>query len=234
MASCKRAGTTWDGGSRAASACSMRSRQDSSCASKLLLLADSSCLRMRRSAASFTRSNRRRAPGSCTLPAHALDLTQRDRGNRGTISGADGVFDGQVGRHRAGDARPAHPDLQGLERMAERIVDRRALESAMRHAVVAARILADAVSFPFGVIDQRPVARRIPLIGEQIARSLPTEQVVGGIAPRRALIGLVAGEKIQEQSGMIERPGNARGAAAAAENTAKQLLAGIAAEEYVL
>src|SRR6202140_6022403 len=110
--------------------------------------------------------------------------------------------------------------------MTEPVVDRRSLESAMRHAVVAARIFAYAVFFPLSVLDQRPVARRVPLIGEQVARPLPAEYVVGGIAPRRALIGLVAGEKIQEQRGMIERPRNAGGAAAAAaENAAKQLLA---------
>src|SRR6202011_2735434 len=111
---------------------------------------------------------------------------------------------------------------------------RRALESAMRHAIVAAWISTDAVFFPLGVLDQRAIARRVALVGEQVARPLPTEHIVGGIAPRRALIGLVTGEKIQEQGGMIERPRDARGAAAQAEDAAKQLLARIARQEHVL
>src|ERR1700692_3835802 len=109
--------------------------------------------------------------------------------------------------------------------MAECVVDRRTLESAMRHAVVTPWILADAVFVPLGVVDQRPVARRIPFVGEQVARPLPTEYVVGGIAPGRALIGLVTGEKIQEQRGVIERPRDAGGAAAQGDDAAEQLLA---------
>src|SRR5260370_37263983 len=98
--------------------------------------------------------------------------------------------------------------------MAERVVDRRTFESAMRHAVVIAWILADGVFIPLGVIDQRPVAQRIPLVGEQVARALQNEYVVGGIAPWGALIVLVTGEKIQEHRGVIERPRDAGGAAA--------------------
>src|SRR5271165_1864777 len=118
--------------------------------------------------------------------------------------------------------------------MAERVVDRRALESTVRHTVVAARILADAVFFPLGVFDQGAVAWRISFIGEQVAGPLPSEYVVCRIAPGRALIGLVAGEKIQEKRRMIERPGDAGGAAAEAENAAEQLLARIARQEHVL
>src|ERR1700683_2526190 len=202
MASCRRAGSISGCGSLAASACSMRRRQDSSCAANASDPAGSPCTRIRRSAASLTGFWGRRTPGSCTFTARAFDLTERDRDTRG-VTCSIGVFDRQIRRHRARDARTTHPDLQGLERMAERVVDRRTLESAMRHAVVAARVLADAVLFPLGVIDQRAVARRVSLIGEQVAGPLPAEYVVRRIAPGRALIGLIAGEKIQEQRRMI-------------------------------
>src|SRR6202789_4420221 len=233
MASCSRAGTTLACGSRAASAPSMRSRQTSSCAPNASMLAESSCTRMRRSAASFTRLGRRRTPASRALPAHALDLAQGNFRHR-PVAQTGGVLDGQVRRDGARDSRPAHPDCQCLERVAERVVDRRALEAAMRHAVVAARVLAHAVFFPLGVLDQRSVGRRVSLVREQITGPLPTEHVIGWIAPRRALIGLVAGEKIQEQRGMIERPGDAGRAAAQIENIPEQQLAGIARQEHVL
>src|SRR5208283_967967 len=118
--------------------------------------------------------------------------------------------------------------------MAERVVDGRSLEPAVRHAVVAARISADTVAIPVGVLDERAIRRRIAFIGQQIARSLPAEYVVRRIAPWRALVALVAGEKIQEKSGMIERPGDAGGAAPALEDLAEQLLAGAASQEHVL
>src|ERR1700691_3936164 len=224
MASCKRAGTGSGSGRRAANARSMRTRQVSSCAPKSSVLAGSSCAR---SAASFTRVRPGRSPASCALAAHALDFAQGDcRDCRRTRAG--GVLDGEVGRHRPRNARSAHPDLQRLERMAECIIDRSALESAMRHAVVAARILADAVFIPLGVLDQRPVARRIAFIRQEIAGPLPTENVVSGVAPGRALIGLIAGEEVQEQRRVIERPLLAGGPAAAAEYAAEQLLAGVA------
>src|SRR5271168_5065796 len=104
----------------------------------------------------------------------------------------------------------------------------------MRHAVVAARILADAVLFPLGVLDEGLVGGRITFVRQEVARLLPAENVVRWIAPRRALVGLVAGQKIQEQRGMIERPGRpSRRPAAPAKNIAEQLLAGVAPEEHV-
>src|ERR1700733_7265764 len=54
-----------------------------------------------------------------------------------------------------------------------------------------------------GVVEERTVARRIAFVGQEVAGPLPAENVVRRIAPRRALIGLVAGEKVQEQRGMI-------------------------------
>src|ERR1700733_4640322 len=114
--------------------------------------------------------------------------------------------------------------------MAERVVDSGAFEAAVRHAIVAARVLAHAVLVPLGVVDERTVARRIAFVGQEVAGPLPAENVVRRIAPRRALIGLVAGEKVQEQRGMIERPGEPGRTAAPAEDPSEQLFAGIASE----
>src|SRR5262249_49811339 len=81
---------------------------------------------------------------------------------------------------------------------------------------------------------------RIAFVGQQIARPLPTEHVVGRVAPRRTLIGLVAREEIQEQRGLIEAPAQAvvsfRRAfnPAALEDLAEQTLARVAAQEDIL
>src|ERR1700733_1169109 len=115
--------------------------------------------------------------------------------------------------------------------MSKGIVDGGAFEAAVRHAVIAAWVAADAVLFPLRLFYQRPVGRRVALVSEQITGSLPTEHVVGGIAPRRALIGLIAGKEIQEQTGMIEGPG---ASAPAPEDLTEQPLTGGAAEKHIL
>ena len=117
--------------------------------------------------------------------------------------------------------------------MPEQVIDRRALETAVGHAVVAARIAADAVAVPLRVLHQRAKARRIALVRHQIARPLPAEYVVGRIAPRRALVALVAGEEIQVQRRVVEQPAPPR-LPAAREDFAEQLLAVGAAEKHVL
>src|ERR1700728_2175185 len=118
--------------------------------------------------------------------------------------------------------------------MAERVIDRGSLETTMCHAVVAARIAAHAVHVPRCIFHQRAKARRIALIGKQIARPLPAKYVVGRIAPGRALIGLVSREEIQEQRRMIELPRARFMRTALFEDIAEQLFAGTAAEEYAL
>jgi len=66
--------------------------------------------------------------------------------------------------------------------MVERIFHRGRLEAAMDHAVGAFFVLA---------------ARRIAFT-EKTTRPLPAEDRARRIAPRRALIGSIAGEKVEE------------------------------------
>src|ERR1700733_1849669 len=119
--------------------------------------------------------------------------------------------------------------------MTEGIIDCRALEAAMGHAVVALGIIADTVLAPLGVRDEGFVGGCVALIREQVAGTLPAEYVVGRIAPGRAGIGLVAGQEIQEQRGVIEGPGALAVALFLAfEDLAEQALAGAAAQEHIL
>src|SRR5450631_1382774 len=119
--------------------------------------------------------------------------------------------------------------------MTERVVDRGALESAMRHAIVATGILADAVIVPFRVLDQRLEGIRIAFVGQQVTGPLPPELVVCRHAPGGALIGLIPREKIQEQSGVVERPGKPPGPVLpTAENASEQLLAGRPSQKHIL
>jgi len=141
----------------------------------------------------------------------------------------------QLGSHRARNPRAPQSGFQRLERVSERVIHRRALEPAVGHAVVAAGVASYAVVVPARVLQQGAVAGRVTFIGEQIAGPLPTEDVIGRIAPRCALICLIAREKIQKQRGMIEGPAGAGGAAATAfEDLAEQALARAAPQENVL
>src|ERR1700732_4341022 len=94
------------------------------------------------------------------------------------------------------DARTAQRSFERLERMGERVGDRSPFEAAVRHAIVTARVAPHAVALPVRILHQGAIAGSAAFVGEQVARPLPAEDVVGGIAPGRALIGLVAGEKI--------------------------------------
>src|SRR5438309_3418440 len=229
MAWCKRVGTAVLSGSRAASAASMRARQDSSWAANASRRAGSACGASRISAALFTLRQPRSTPAvGRTRPPH-LGNRNRDRKVLQRIA----VQDRQLGSHRARHPRTPQGGLQRLDRVSERVLHRRAFEAAVGHAVVALGVAPDAVLIPARILQQGSVAGRVAFIGEQVAGPLPTEDVIGRVAPRRALIGLVAREKIQEQPGMIEGP--AAGAAAAAfEDLAEQPLARAAAQEHIL
>src|SRR5262249_41037555 len=139
------------------------------------------------------------------------------------------------GRHRTLEPRSAQRHRQRLQRVCQRVTDRGPLKPAMCHAVVTAWITPDAVAVPGSLLHERAVGRGASLVGEEIARPLPAKEVVGGIAPRGALISLIAREKVEEQARMIERPAPARRALPAApEDLAEQLLAGSAPKEHVL
>src|SRR5262249_45160224 len=134
-------------------------------------------------------------------------------------------------RHRALDARPAQRHTQRPKRVLHHVFDGSALESTVSHAIVAARIATDAIASPVGLLHQLAEAAGVTLIGSEIARTLPAEDVVGGIAPRRALIGSIAGQKIEKQGRLVETP-TSRALLAAREDGAKQVLALGASEKH--
>ena len=125
---------------------------------------------------------------------------------------------GAIGPSRA---HAAQADRQRLQRVAHGILHGGRLVAAMHHAVGALLVIAGAVRVPVRLVHQ--LAKRLRVaFAEQIAGALPAEDVARRIAPRRALVFLVAGEKIEEQARLAERP--RRAAAAALEDVAEQLL----------
>src|SRR5262245_66351909 len=110
-------------------------------------------------------------------------------------------------------------------------IDGRGFIAAMRHAVRAFRVVAGAVEFPVGLFEESFEGRRVTLVHEQIAGSLPTKHITRRVAPGRATVSLIASEKIQKQTRMIESPPVSL---AKPENIPEELLARIALDEKVL
>src|ERR1700722_2654839 len=106
-----------------------------------------------------------------------LDLAERNSG--GNVPHVFAVKYRQIRRHRTVEPRSAQRYFQRLERMHERVIDRRSLESAMRHAVIAGRVAADPIVVPRRILHEGLEAWRIAFIGEQIAGPLPAEDIVG-------------------------------------------------------
>src|SRR6185436_15726090 len=111
--------------------------------------------------------------------------------------------------------------------MLERVLHGSGLEARMHHAIGALLIIADAVGIPVGGLHQLLEGLGIAF-ADQVAGLLPAEHGAGRIAPRRAVVGLVAGQEVEEQAGLAERPFLA--AVAALEDVAEQLLGGLAVE----
>ena len=84
--------------------------------------------------------------------------------------------------------------------MGEGMFDRGALVSAVCHAIVAFRVLTRPIAVPIGLANQFIEGIGIAFIDEQITGFLSTEDVIGRIAPWRAFIGLIAGQKIKVQA----------------------------------
>ena len=82
---------------------------------------------------------------------------------------------------------------------------RRGLEAAMDHAVGALLVVADAILVPLGVVHQLAEGLGVAL-AQQVAGLLPAEHGARRVAPRRAVIGLVAGQEVQEHARLGERP----------------------------
>src|SRR5689334_12818620 len=97
----------------------------------------------------------------------------------------------------------------------------------MDHAVGALFVVADAVPVPIGPFHQLAEGLGVAL-AQQVAGPLPAEHRAGGVAPRRAVVGLVTGEEVQEHDRLAERPFLT--ALTARKDAAEQLL-GLRSEE---
>src|SRR5271169_1283877 len=103
--------------------------------------------------------------------------------------------------------------------MTYRIHHRGRLVAAVDHAIGTFFIIAGAVSVPVSLLHQLFEGLGVAF-AEQIARALPAKEIACRIAPGGAAVGLVAGEKIEEQARLVERPATA----AAREDAAEQFL----------
>ena len=115
-------------------------------------------------------------------------------------------------------ARLATPER--LQRVTDRVRHRRGLVAAMRHAVGAFLVVPGAIAVPVGGFHQL-LERRGVALAKQIAGALPAEDVAGRVAPGRAAVLLIAGQKIQVQGRVVQTPALAPGAP---EDVPEQLL----------
>src|SRR5271166_451830 len=101
----------------------------------------------------------------------------------------------------------------------------------MDHAIGAFFIIAGPVAFPIRVFHQLLEGFDVAF-AEEIAGPLPAEHRARRIAPRRAVIGSVAGEEIEEKRRLEERPSFTT--LPARENVAEQGLGFLTIEEVLL
>src|SRR5581483_9767893 len=153
------------------------------------------------------------------------------RGTRSPKLFSRGILDRRLRRESTVGLRSAEKNAQRLQRVIDRVVHGGRFIAAMRHTVRTFRIVAGAVRVPIGLFEQCFEARRVAFVDEQIARPLPAEYVARRIAPRRAAIGLIAGEKVEIQARVVERPPTPL---AEAEKISEKLLARVALNEKIL
>src|SRR5215472_14999466 len=115
--------------------------------------------------------------------------------------------------------------------MAHGVLYRGRLVAAMHHAIGALFVVARPVCVPVGLVHQLAKARGIAF-AQQVARSLPAKDVARRIAPRRATIVAVAGEEVEKQPRLTERP--RAPVASAPEDVAKEPLRPGARQEVLL
>src|SRR5437764_178293 len=84
-----------------------------------------------------------------------------------------------------------------FQRVVHRIDNRGRLITAVHHALGAFLVIAGAVGIPVRLFHQLLEALRIALT-EEVAGTLPAEIVARRVAPRRAVIGLIAGQEIEK------------------------------------
>src|SRR5262249_39708716 len=133
-------------------------------------------------------------------------------------------------RHRALGAHAAHGDGERLPRTSYRVLHRRRLVAAVDHAVRALLIVTGAVGIPVGRFHQLAEGAHVAFAHE-IPGALPAEHRASRITPRRAAVFLIAGEEIEEQARLAERPGAP--AASTAEDVAEQPLGRFAIEKML-
>src|SRR5947209_16272235 len=100
----------------------------------------------------------------------------------------------------------------------------------MGHAVCAFFIAAGAVAVPIRGFHQFLEGLHVAFT-EQVAGLLPAKDIARRHSPGRAVIGLVAGEEIEEEAGVDEGPALAL---AASEDIAKQFFGSAAVQEVLL
>src|SRR5262245_4016142 len=92
-----------------------------------------------------------------------------------------------------------HGGLAQRPKRAERVVDRRRLEAAMDHAVPTLLVAtASSVLLPRRRLHELLKARRVAFL-QQVAGTLPAEEVEGRVSPRRAVVVLLAHQEPQEE-----------------------------------
>src|SRR2546427_8385506 len=92
----------------------------------------------------------------------------------------------------------------------------------MDHAVSALLVPSSPVVVPVRVLDELREGRGIAVL-KQITGLLPAEDVVGRVAPRRALVVHLAHEEVQEERRLVEPPVLLGPAHAARVQIARQL-----------
>src|SRR4029450_1131843 len=108
------------------------------------------------------------------------------------------------GSQLAGDGDGGGLD-EAAER-AERVVDRGGLEPAVHHAVLALFVAALApVVLPGRGLHQLLEGLRVAVL-EEITGTLPPAHVAGGVAPRGALVVVLAHEEAGEARRLVEAP----------------------------
>src|SRR5689334_18298436 len=115
--------------------------------------------------------------------------------------------------------------------MPDGVLHRGGFETAVHHAVGTLLVVTRAVAVPVGLFHELTKALRIAF-AQQVTRPLPTEDRACGIAPRGALVSLVAGEEVEEEARLAERPRPP--ALPALEHVAEKLLRRGAVEEVLL
>ena len=158
--------------------------------------------------------------------AASSSSTWRENTNRAGRCRSSGIS-GAIGPSRT---RTEHGDLERLPGLRDRRFCRGRLVAAMRHAVRAFLVLAGAVGIPVRGFHQFLKGLGVAF-AQQVAGLLPAEDVARRHAPGRAVIGLVAGEEIEEQVRVDEIPVLAL---AHAEHLAEQLLGLAPAQEVLL